>query len=731
MQDQHKNILNKYREVLILIFLFSFIFITYFQMHDYNFISLDDPLYVVGNKQVQKGLSFESICWAFSISKDGEVTNWHPLAWLSHMLDYQLFGLNAGMHHMTNVLIHALNTMLLFLALRLMTGSVWRSAFVASLFAFHPVNVDSVAWISERKNLLSSFFWMLTMIAYWFYARKQNMGSYLLVVVAFCLGLLAKPMLITLPFVLLLLDYWPLGRIGFPSGNEGKTDWTSFSHNAFRLVLEKIPLLILSIVFIYFTMLSLQSSHTIEASNLVSMDLKIKNAVVSYFLYLWKLVWPMNLSIFYPYPDYVPIWQVIGSSVLLLLISAAALLKYREYPYFVIGWLWFLGTLVPVLGIVQAGLWPAIGERWAYIPYIGLFITITWGFPDLLSRFGLDKKVLPVAAGVILVLCSGLTWNQIGCWKDDFTLFSKALAGNPENYVAHVNVAVAYAKIDNYEQALYHFGEAVRIHKTDTVALDGLGHVYGKIGQYDKSIQYYLEELRYAPRKPQIYNDLGTIYLAKGDLNDAFVQYLKVISLNPGNAPAYYSLGIIAAKRGDLEEAVEYLSTAIRLNPNDTQSHCILGVVLMNLGKVHEAVAHFQEALNIDPGSSEAHNYLNSAKDFLQKAGKGNALEQKSMSKPDNPESLKRLAALYSTRGENEKALDVLYSLVKIQPENPDGYYNVACVLAKDRKVSESIEWLKKSVDKGFRSWDLLKKDPDLQNLRNTEYYRELVKGKG
>jgi tetratricopeptide (TPR) repeat protein len=644
------------------------------------------------------------------------------------MLDYQLFGLNPGMYHMTNVFFHILNTILLFLGLKWMTGSVWRSAFVASAFAVHPINVDSVAWIAERKNLLSTTFWMLTMITYFYYSRRPNVGRYLLTFTAFCLCSLSKSTLITLPFVLLLFDYWPLGRLIIPQLNEGKAKWSSFYRGSLRLLLEKVPMIILSLALISLTVLSLKYSKQIDEFHGIPMDLRIKNALVSYIVYFGKMVWPSNLSIFHPFPDLIPMWQVLSSIVVLLMITAFALMKYRKYPYFIVGWLWFLGTLVPVLGIIQAGLWPAIGERWAYIPYIGLFIIVAWGVPDLLTRLPRRRDIMLVAAAFILILLAVRTWFQIGYWKDDFSLFSECIANNPDNYVAHVNIAAAYAMRDNPEKAIHHFEEALRIHSNDVVALDGLARLYNKLEQFDRSINYYSEELRYNPKDIKANFELGTVYAAKGDTESAVKQFSYVIALDPKHADAYYNLGVVSAKRGEVNKAVEYLSSALKIKPEDAVVHNTLGVVLMNQGRVNDAVAHFKEALRIDPNNVETQKYLATASRYASKVDDDIAkLEKIRLGQPDNPDALQKLAVLYTYRGEHVKAIGILLRLVKIQPGNPNGYYNVACIYAKTGKIEESVEWLKKSLDKGFKNWKLLKTDKDLENIRNTPFYKELM----
>ena len=716
------------RELFIGLFLVFSVLIIYWQVIGFQFISLDDTLYVSENKQVQQGLTWEGARWAFSLSKQGEVTNWHPLAWLSHMLDCQVFGLNPGMHHLVNVFYHALNALLLFLVLRLMTGSVWRSAFVASLFALHPVNVDSVAWISERKNLLSTTFWLLTMFAYFFYTRKQNMVMYCLVVAAFCLGSLAKSMLITLPFVLLLLDYWPLGRINLPVLRDDRARWYSFYRDAGRLILEKIPLMIISFVVVFITTQSLKLTDQILATQLVPMGLKIKNAIVSYLIYMGKMVWPKDLSIFHPYPDMIPVWQVAGSLAVLLAITILALIKYRKHPYFIVGWLWFLGTLVPVLGIIQAGLWPAIGERWAYIPYAGLFMALAWGVPALLDRIQHKKNILVGCASIILILLACRTWFQLGYWKDDISVFSHSINLDPDNYVAHVNIAATYAGHEISDKAIHHFNEALRIHPNDALALEGLGRLYYNLGQLDKSLRYYSEQVRYYPNDIIANFELGSLYADMGDLDNALRYFTEVIRLDPEYALAYHNLGIIHAKKGDADRAIERFESALKLNPNDAESHYSSGIVLMNQGQVDDAIDHFNEALKIRPDLVGVRNYLKAALNYKKVDERIADLESQREYKPYDPDILNTLAILYSSKGDHDKSLEYLMKMLELRPENADTYYNVSCIYAKSNNQAESVVWLQKAIDKGFDNMELIMTDKDLENIRDTEYFKALVK---
>jgi hypothetical protein len=358
---------KKYKGILICLFIILVAGAVYWQVTDYDFVNIDDDYYVTKNTHVKDGITKDGLLWAFSLPGPGDQTYWHPLAWLSHMLDSELYGLNGGMHHLTNLLLHIANALLLFTVLMKMSNAFWRSAFVALLFALHPVNVDSVAWIAERKNVLSTFFWLLTMLAYTYYVNKPHVLRYLLVIFIFILGLLSKPMLMILPCVLLLIDYWPLGRIRFEFSEETssreKNILDIFREQKsifYKLILEKIPFFVLSFISIYISFISLKTIGARESAHLVPMSLRVANALVSYLKYMYKMVWPHDLTYFYPYPKIVPFWHVAVSIFVLVAITIVAFRMLRKHSYFAVGWLWYLGTLVPVIGIVQGGLWPSI-----------------------------------------------------------------------------------------------------------------------------------------------------------------------------------------------------------------------------------------------------------------------------------------------------------------------------------------------------------------------------------
>jgi hypothetical protein len=431
------------RDVLLCLFLIVISLAVYLQVRNHEFIHLDDYLYIAENRHIQQGLTTESVTWALTAT---DISYWQPMTLLSLILDYELYGLNPLGYHLTNLLLHLLNTLLLFLVLKRMTGSIWRSAFVASLFALHPLNVESVAWATERKNVLSTTFWMLTMWTYVLYVERPVIVRYVLVFLCFALGLMSKPMLVTLPFVLLLLDYWPLGRFQFRrsaaeiEAQEHKllqpsSRWAS----NFRLVLEKVPLVVLSVVAIYVSSLSVQRSGIVISTETVPMTLRIANALVSYVGYIGKMFWPQKLAVFYPYPTMLPTWQVAGAGLLLIGVTLVAIWTFQRLPYLVTGWLWYLGTLIPVIGLKQVGLWPAMADRFAYVPLIGLFIIIAWGGSELVAGWRHRRVVLSVVAGAAIAAAMICTWRQLHHWRNTAELFKHALEVTTDNYVAHNN----------------------------------------------------------------------------------------------------------------------------------------------------------------------------------------------------------------------------------------------------------------------------------------------------
>lgn len=731
--ENNETVFSRHRSLFVILLLF-FTLAVYWQVSGHEFVHFDDDVYITENALVRDGFSRDGLLWAFNIG-GGEAFHWHPLTWLSHMMDCELFGLDSGMHHLMNVLFHVLNVFLLFLLVHKMTGAAGKSLFVAALFALHPINVDSVAWAAERKNLLSTSFWMLAMLAYGYYVLRPGVARYFPVIAMFILGLLAKPMLVTLPFVLLLMDYWPLKRFSLTvnkkRGGKDNRAMSLFLYQGVsftRLIIEKLPLFALSGLSVLFSMTSLQHGGVVADSALSPMGLRLQNAITSYSAYMLKSLVPVNLTFFYPYPDAVALWAVLGSLGFVLLITVWAIRLSIRAPYVLIGWLWFLGTLVPVLGIVQVGLWPAIAERWAYVPLIGLYVIVAWGVPDCLRRLRSAKTFLPACAVILLVLFAGMTWKQIGYWKNDVTLFSHGVRVNPGNFVAHANLGKAYGEQGRVRDAIYHFEQAVAVNPNDVMVLKNLGRIHHEHGDADAAIRYYSQAAGYSPDDVQARYALGCVYAEQERTDEAIEEFLSILNLDDRHAGVHYSLGVLFAKKGEMNKAIEYLTAGLNIDPADAGSHSALGVIMMNKGRVDDAIGHFQEASRIQPDNPRIRNHLDAALEYREKRNANiAALEQKLQGNPNDFDSLSKLTLLYSTNNENTKALDSLFRMKEIKPDNPDVYYNIACIYAREHKIDQAVDWLGKSVEKGFRNWGFILIDQDLEDVRATDAFRDLM----
>jgi cytochrome c-type biogenesis protein CcmH/NrfG len=567
----------------------------YLQVHGHEFVSLDDIMYVVKNEQVLRGISRESIVWAFTKPYFG---NWHPLTWLSHMLDCELFGLNARGHHLTSLLFHMASTLLLFGVLKRMTGAVWRSAFVAAAFALHPLHVESVAWVSERKDVLSTFFWLLTMWAYVVYVERPSFVRYVPIVVFFALGLMAKQMLVTLPFVLLLLDYWPLGRLRFGQlGGEAGTRgaWKQ----VFRLVGEKMPLFVLTAISCVMVYVVQQSAGAVASR--IGPVVRMANAVISYSRYIVMMLWPAKLAVFYPFPREVDVGVLLGSAVFLMFVSVAVILLVRRRPYLAVGWLWYVGTLLPVIGLVQIG-GQAMADRYTYVPLTGLFIMIGWGAADFLKGLRYSKVVLGVV-GVTVVLALGVcTWFQVGYWRNSAALFEHALAVTESNYMAHKCLGWSLLDQGKVGEAIDHYQEALRLEPDDDEAIAKLGAALVWKGQVDTAIRHYREFLQRRPGSYQIHRDLGDVLLvrekirmrsgawarptAQIELDEAAEHYREALRLKGDYLEVHYSLATVLERQGKLEAAIEHYKEELRLNPNHDKARQGLKAALVKQDKL-------------------------------------------------------------------------------------------------------------------------------------------------
>jgi len=522
--------------VLICLFLVFATLTVYRQILYYEFIDLDDYEYVAENQTVQNGLTLKNIAWSFTTTLTG---NWHPLTWVSHMLDCQIFGVNPGWHHFTNLIFHTANGLLLFFLLRKMTGDLWQSGFVAAVFALHPLQVESVAWIAERKNLLSTFFGVVTLWGYVAYIEKPNVIKYLSVFLFFSLGLMSKPMLVTLPFVMLLLDLWPLSRLQLESSGDSPIPKPGI--NIFYLVKEKLPFFALVTASSVVTFIVQKKGGAVGSLEMISMKGRIANALVSYVGYIGKIIWPNKLAILYPHPVDFPWWKTTGSFALLVAITVFVIRNVKLRPWLSVGWFWYLGTLVPVIGLVQVGV-QAMADRYAYVPMIGLLIMIAWGVPSLLERQQRKKIGLALITAVILSLCMTTTWFQSMYWKNSIILFQHTLNVTRNNYLPHNNLGVALANRGRIDEAVEHYRESLRIKPDFADAHNNLGITLAREGRIDEAIKHYREALRKSPDFEEAHNNLAIALYYKGNTNEAIRHLQEAIRIRPDYANAKQNL---------------------------------------------------------------------------------------------------------------------------------------------------------------------------------------------
>jgi tetratricopeptide (TPR) repeat protein len=511
---------------MLLLALGLMILFVYHATMTHDFINYDDPYLIIDNPSVRSGLSLRNIQWAFSTF---HASNWMPLTWLSHMLDVQLFGLNPGRHHMTSLILHMANTLLLYLVLKAMTGALWRSFMVASLFALHPLHVEVVAWAAARRDVLSTFFWFLTMGAYYLYARKPNWKRYLPVAFSFALGLMVKPMLVTLPFVLLLLDYWPLERLALTAGEPGKRCPRVSRRN---IVMEKIPLLAMTFMSSWITYAAQAKGGAVQSMESYPLLVRCVNAAAAYVQYIVKTIRPTGLAVLYPHPGAeLLVWKGLGFGILLITISAMIIRQSKKFPYLPVGWLWYLGTLVPVIGIVQVGI-QSLADRYTYIALTGIFIMVSWGFHDIFLRHKYRLIVSAAASGAVLISLAGLARTQVGYWENSVTLFEHAVEVTSNNFVAHNNLGNALSKSNRDQEAVEHYIESLRIKSDYDKAYNNLGIAFDKLGRTSQAIEAYNRAILINPDYAEARFNLGLAYIGSGDLKSAASQYIVLKQQN-------------------------------------------------------------------------------------------------------------------------------------------------------------------------------------------------------
>jgi tetratricopeptide (TPR) repeat protein len=574
------------------------------QVRTFKFVNYDDPVYVYQNAHIQNGITGQSLKWAFV---SGYAANWHPLTWLSHMLDWQLFGPDPAGHHIVNLIFHVANTLLLFLVLMKMTDALWQSAFVAALFALHPLHVESVAWVAERKDVLCTLFWLLTMWAYIRYARRPKITAYLLTAAFLALGLMAKPMLVTLPFVLLLLDYWPLDRLAPAASRKRKKQDKKFSLP--YLLIEKAPLFAMALTSSIITYLVQQKGGAMLETQTYGLGIRIANASISYLQYILKMIWPARLAMFYPHAGQnISILYALLSAAVLAAVTVGVFWLGRTRRYLVTGWLWYLGTLIPVIGLVQVGS-QSMSDRYSYITLTGLFLIIAYGLPDLLAALPYRKIALTAGAGISLAALSICTYFQLQFWADTITLCEHALKVTKGNYKAHFCMTDELQEQGYVDEAIWHNQEALRIKPDYVNALNGLGVALSKKGKIDEAVYYYHRALEIDPNEAAAHYNLGRALAAGGQFAEAVRHYTKAAQTI--DTPEIHSdLSYALLKLGRFDEAISEYEKVLSAQPRNAVAHNDLGIALLQKGKVDEAINHFNRALQIDPGYAPAMNNL-------------------------------------------------------------------------------------------------------------------------
>ena len=630
------------------------IWLVFGQAVRFGFFNYDDSYYVYQNPWISDGLTKAGFVRAFTHSLVG---NWHPLTSLSLMLDAQFFRLNASGYHTVNVILHTIAVLLLFVAILMMTGALWRSVFVSALFAIHPLRVESVVWVSERKDVLSGLFFMLGLIAYVRYARKLSLGSYVLVALALALGLLSKPMLVTFPFVLLLLDYWPLGRFAFsPPARNGARPVSS---TVTRLLLEKIPLVALALAVCVATVLS--QSNALNAARDWPLRWRVDNAILTVWIYLRQMVWPFDLAVFYPHArNSLGLGLVIACLFALVAVTIAFYLWRQKYPYLITGWFWYVGMLVPVIGLVQVG-WQAHADRYTYLPQIGIYLAITWGVADLSAGWRSRNLILGSAAALTVAGLMALAWRQVTYWSGSVRLWRHTIAVTTDNDVAQRGLGTALLSLGEVDEAIAHDREALRIRPHEANGLINLANALLHKKEFPEAIQLYREVLRARPNDNELRRNLGKALSASGATAEGMAEFREALRIQPRDSDAAYSLGNAFLEKGDPASAIPYFQKAIAANARNVAAHYNLAIALQRDGRPEAAIMEFRETLRLDPRHVDAHN---------------------------------NLAITLLKAGEVAAAITEWQAAIRIQPDNVELHNNLAIAFLEQGHLSETVrEW--------------------------------------
>jgi tetratricopeptide (TPR) repeat protein len=664
------------------------IVVVYAQLRSHDAIHFDDNVLVTQNAAVQSGISWRGIQWALATPILGI---WHPLTTLSHMLDCELFGMDMGMHHVTSLVLHIANTVLLLWLLHQITGAIWRPGLVAALFALHPLNVESVAWIAERKNVLSTLFWLLTTASYVEWVKRPSGFRYGLTLVLFALGLMAKPMLVTLPCTLLLLDYWPLGRWR-GTKSDGVTQ-LSFG----QLALEKLPFFAVTALASYLTY-ALQQDVVAAAVRSIPIHLRAAGAALSYVAYLRDAFWPSNLAMLYPIEGWLDGRQLLVSAAVLGGVTAVALIARTRAPYLLVGWLFYLGTLVPVIGIVHVGS-QTRADRYVYVPLIGVFVMIAWSLGACVERRQHIRTAVVGAALVTIAVLGAVTMRQAARWKDSITLFEHTLSVTENNLVVHNALGVALGDAGRHEEAIKEFTEALRLRPDSIPMLESLGIAYASAGRMEDAAKTLREVIAREPTSYQTHASLGLVLAQLGQNDEAIEHFRLAVQMNPESAEAHAGLGALLVSLGRNEEALPHLRIALERNPNFAQTHTNLGLVLVSRGSFDGAIESFQASLAIDPAQPRVLGYLGSA--YMGQGKVDDAIARFTEAlrlDPSDVEAEMRLADALANRGQFETAIAHYEQALARRPENVALHYNLGVMLARQGRAAEALRQYEECV---------------------------------
>jgi tetratricopeptide (TPR) repeat protein len=684
----------------------------------YDFVNYDDPHYVTDNRLVQGGLSVRGVIEAFTTTLQ---KHWHPLTLLSHMLDYQLFGLNPAGHHFTSILLHIVNTILLFLLFTRMTKALWPSAFVAALFALHPLHIESVAWIAARKDLLSTFFMLTSLWVYVSYTERAGLGKYLLTLGLFAAGLLSKSMVVTLPFIMILLDFWPLGRLRAAFSGEKGRGMLSFLLKS-RVLLEKIPFFSLSIIIGTLTLWAFQAISTDTTSSLLPFSGRLSErfvgAVNGYTSYIWKMFWPTNLSIGYQDIVSTPTWQSVLSFAVVIAISLLCLTNIKKRPYLLVGWLWFVGMLAPISGVFRAG--PVLSaDRYTYAPLIGLFVMLSWGILEESKKRFQGERIGIIVISLFLVMCSILSLKQIRYWKDSVTLFSHAIVVSPNDIRSHLHLGLALHKTGNDQEAMEHLNRALQLSSGNADVQHGMGYVLLQRKEYHKAIDHFLKTIRIDPNHAKAHMQLGICFAQTGDFDKACDHFLEAIKLDPDDPKTHYNYGNALARQKEYEEAFEQMKEASEIDLNYSKYYDVQrGIKLFGDGKLQEAEDLLKDVVRRIPEKSEVYLYLGLIASSMEQPDSAiSYLLEAIRANPGYTEAYVNLGIELARKKEYAQAEKAFSNALTIEPNHVEAHYNYAVCLYLQGRSKEAMEQLVRAleIDPGYK-----KAQDTLDALRGT-----------